>query len=974
MSIYQIVKTSATSNPSFDDLIILQNEINSMNLSAGGSISGSLTVSGTLQTNNLTVLNSVQSNDLILSLGQNPTANVSNVLTGLTSSFCTILGNPATTLYPGLLFNTADQTHYFVNHTSQPSPTSDPTTLILSGIKCGGLNSLGSTFINTSGGFGTTIGNSGSTTTIAGPISCGNVSSNGNFSCFGLATGAGSVTFGNDITLGNGKLFNLGVTGSERLLWGSAIQLGRSGGTDLIITGSATGDFVIRNQGGRLAFGSANSIGLLIDTSNNSFINGDATIAVFKVLNFADANCQITRPSAGTTFSDSVANSLCIRGYDAILLGNAHNSTVTSAIKIDASNNTFINGGLSMAGGKPISFYGTGTNTAAISHIQGSGVIAGDAADDFVILNNTSGKSVHIGNGTSALNVAGVVINGSNNVALNGDVAISKMLSMANLSDNKRLVIWDGNTAESRTTGTTFYGLGANGNALRYQVAASTDLHRFYCSTTEIANFGNSQISLNGDATLASSKRLITNSVATAGQPITAMEIMSFRSNTAATHLKLRANYTTAGTAASTDQIEFMTGSNASILTLFGDQSATFGGNATITNSSTTSSLATAVTGSSSTRTLFSASTATAASYNYQMDFSTYNVGASDPCARIKFLDSNFSNNIVFQTKTPGASTNTLADRLTIANNGDITSTGMVTCSKNLYMNSQTNVKMINLYDPTNPNQNDQTRHDYFGFGVSANTLRYHVSASTVDHVFFAATSSSASTELLRIGGNGTTLLTGNLNITGNLGVTGSYAPSGDLIIATNKNLNFTGGTSGLDMSAATGIFKSPSGGMNIKPIQTVIVSGGSTTTVTFSSIPSNFNHLQVKIYGQVIGSSANSFDMRVNGIVTGLYDFYSEFSSGAPVTSSAVTLMVVGSLSPNTGSYASYTVIDFPFYSNTNFGKVVRARTTSGTASNYMQTMDGNVNTTAAISSLTFMFSGAGFFANNSIFNLYVW
>jgi hypothetical protein len=45
--------------------------------------------------------------------------------------------------------------------------------------------------------------------------------------------------------------------------------------------------------------------------------------------------------------------------------------------------------------------------------------------------------------------------------------------------------------------------------------------------------------------------------------------------------------------------------------------------------------------------------------------------------------------------------------------------------------------------------------HQYYGFGINPFTLRYQVETTSADHVFFAATSDSASNELMRIRGNG---------------------------------------------------------------------------------------------------------------------------------------------------------------------------------------------------------------------------
>lgn len=62
--------------------------------------------------------------------------------------------------------------------------------------------------------------------------------------------------------------------------------------------------------------------------------------------------------------------------------------------------------------------------------------------------------------------------------------------------------------------------------------------------------------------------------------------------------------------------------------------------------------------------------------------------------------------------------------------------------------NSLVNRKIV-LYEAAN---NDN---QFFGFGANVSTLRYQVDATTTDHVFYAASSSTVSNELMRIKGNG---------------------------------------------------------------------------------------------------------------------------------------------------------------------------------------------------------------------------
>ena len=79
--------------------------------------------------------------------------------------------------------------------------------------------------------------------------------------------------------------------------------------------------------------------------------------------------------------------------------------------------------------------------------------------------------------------------------------------------------------------------------------------------------------------------------------------------------------------------------------------------------------------------------------------------------------------------------------------------------------NTLVNRKLV-LYDTFN---ND---HQYYGFGVQGAGLRYQVDATTSSHVFYAATSTTTSTELMRITGTGnvgigTTTPTAKLDVAG---------------------------------------------------------------------------------------------------------------------------------------------------------------------------------------------------------------
>ncbi len=64
------------------------------------------------------------------------------------------------------------------------------------------------------------------------------------------------------------------------------------------------------------------------------------------------------------------------------------------------------------------------------------------------------------------------------------------------------------------------------------------------------------------------------------------------------------------------------------------------------------------------------------------------------------------------------------------------------------FSNAAVNRKIV-LYETAN---ND---HEFYGLGINGFTLRYQVDATSANHIFYAATSASASNELMRIAGNG---------------------------------------------------------------------------------------------------------------------------------------------------------------------------------------------------------------------------
>ncbi|MBL0336701.1 MAG: tail fiber domain-containing protein [Chitinophagaceae bacterium] len=95
-----------------------------------------------------------------------------------------------------------------------------------------------------------------------------------------------------------------------------------------------------------------------------------------------------------------------------------------------------------------------------------------------------------------------------------------------------------------------------------------------------------------------------------------------------------------------------------------------------------------------------------------------------------------------------GSSPSIRKNALTVLMNGN---TGIGTSAPNAplqFANTTANRKIV-LYEVFN---ND---HEYYGFGVNGNTLRYQTYSPDADHVFYSALGASSSTELFRIKGDG---------------------------------------------------------------------------------------------------------------------------------------------------------------------------------------------------------------------------
>jgi hypothetical protein len=154
------------------------------------------------------------------------------------------------------------------------------------------------------------------------------------------------------------------------------------------------------------------------------------------------------------------------------------------------------------------------------------------------------------------------------------------------------------------------------------------------------------------------------------------------------------------------------------------------------------------------------------------------------------------------------------------------------------------------------------------------------------------------------------------------------------------------------------------------------ISGNGSTATITFSSIPSTYTHLQVRVMARV-AAGGEDLTLQFNGDTGANYSRHRLTGSGtaaaASGTASTTGITTLGSAGmPSAANTYAVTVIDVLDYANTN--KYKTARMLSGQDSNGSGGIDftsGVWQNTAAVTSLT-IYANASNFPTAASFALY--
>lgn len=153
---------------------------------------------------------------------------------------------------------------------------------------------------------------------------------------------------------------------------------------------------------------------------------------------------------------------------------------------------------------------------------------------------------------------------------------------------------------------------------------------------------------------------------------------------------------------------------------------------------------------------------------------------------------------------------------------------------------------------------------------------------------------------------------------------------------------------------------------MSMYPIATTTVGSGGVSSITFSSIPSTFTHLQVRLFVQSGRGTYNidDFFMRVNGDSGNNYTRH--FLMGNPVSgavsgnSVSANGYAITDMGTSTGGTYGTSIVDILDYTNTNKNKTFRSlngNDTNGSLSGFQGSValeSGLWINTAAINSIT--------------------
>ena len=267
-----------------------------------------------------------------------------------------------------------------------------------------------------------------------------------------------------DISGGNLIVRNNDVSFNNRLVVGSDITTNKR----LFTVGDASlnGNLFVAYD---TSLNSRLVVGSDVTVNNQLFVKNDVSMNIRLVVG-----------------SDTTVNKRLFAGGDASFSGNLYIGSTTAS----SSNSTgalIVNGGVGVNGSIWFPSNGAGLVWGStVSQIMDDGDLKIKTDDNMRLY---------------TVNTERMIINGSGYVGIGTtsptqllEVNGTARLNTGNNVYNKLLVLWDGNTSESITGATSFYGLGVNSGTLRYQTDNTGAQHKFYCGATLGAYISNTTV------------------------------------------------------------------------------------------------------------------------------------------------------------------------------------------------------------------------------------------------------------------------------------------------------------------------------------------------------------------------------------------------------------------------------------------------------------------------------------------------
>jgi hypothetical protein len=165
------------------------------------------------------------------------------------------------------------------------------------------------------------------------------------------------------------------------------------------------------------------------------------------------------------------------------------------------------------------------------------------------------------------------------------------------------------------------------------------------------------------------------------------------------------------------------------------------------------------------------------------------------------------------------------------------------------------------------------------------------------------------------------------------------------------------------------------SGGVasSYQSISTVTVGSGGSSSISFSSIPNTFAHLQIRM--TTLASTAANVLLQFNGDTANNYwwhELWGEGTTAYSTNSGAAVSNIKTGYTNTTTPYTGGSVVDVLDYCNTNKYKTVRALTGSdNNGAGYVLLRSGVWNSTSSITSFI-LYPVSGTFTQYSHFALY--